>query len=638
MKPSSDSGSHLSISDSGAIRSSPGGERRPTPRIAFLEPPLVKVEVDGQTFSALLLDVSSKGAGLRIVTNPPSVFAEGQNAQVSLDSDGTTATRQGRVAWVRTEDGKCRFGMDYVAGSRDLPCLGLLDPRRLIVDTKVALRVPATLAVRRQILPFGIAEGTVHVACGNPQDASALRSVEKIIGLPVRAVPCDPFILREIIDRVYGASTANLIAEAPSSGSVPKLVEATGSSAANSHLPAPSSGSVPKLDEVGPEAIALGDELLQAALQRLASDVHLDPEGDGLLVRFRIDGGLELHRKLPSAAAAGVLSRFKALAGMDIADKRSPQEGGFKHRYGRDGERINVRVATIPTHHGERMTIRLLALQTQSLALERLGCSERDLRIIETALARPHGLILLSGPTGSGKSTTLYAAIRRLIATENLNVLTVEDPIEFDVAGVAQVEVDFADKVAFSKALRSALRHDPDVLMIGEIRDRETADIAVEAALTGHRVLSTLHTHSAASVVTRLVDMGLERYRIAATLVLAVAQRLLRQLCSRCRSPRPLTAAEAAALARPDLAGQTAYDRTGCVHCSGKGYSGRLALFELMALDESWSRMINDGADASALAQRLRENRVPTLLDDGIAKLLSGQTTPRDLIAAGKTW
>lgn len=221
-----------------------------------------------------------------------------------------------------------------------------------------------------------------------------------------------------------------------------------------------------------------------------------------------------------------------------------PQDGAFQHRFGRAGQAIDIRVATLPTKHGERMTLRLLALQTESLTLERLGMSEQDLACFGQAIEKPHGMVLLTGPTGSGKSTTLYAAIRHLMTLENLNILTVEDPIEYKMKGVAQAEIDSADKVTFLKALCSVLRHDPDVVMIGEIRDAETADVAIKASLTGHLVFSTLHTNSAVSVITRLADMGVDRFLIAATLRLAVAQRLVRQLCPRCRKPRELTARE----------------------------------------------------------------------------------------------
>src|SRR5208283_3626587 len=250
----------------------------------------------------------------------------------------------------------------------------------------------------------------------------------------------------------------------------------------------------------------------------------------------------------------------------------------------------------------------------------------------------PHGMILLTGPTGSGKTTTLYAAIRRLMDREDLNILTVEDPIEYEINGVAQVEVDSADKVTFVKALRSVLRHDPDVVMIGEVRDGETADVAIKASLTGHLVFSTLHTNSALSVITRLADMGVDRFLIAATLRLAVAQRLVRQLCPRCRKPRPLTVNEAAALNDPNLAGQTAYDPGGCIYCAGKGYMGRIGLFELLPLDEEWSRKIARGAEEAELIQQMRAQNVTTLLQDGVLKLLSGATSVREVLGAVSAW
>jgi type IV pilus assembly protein PilB len=295
-------------------------------------------------------------------------------------------------------------------------------------------------------------------------------------------------------------------------------------------------------------------------------------------------------------------------------------------------------MATLPTKYGERMTIRLLALQTEALTLERLGMSEKDLDCFNHYLERPHGMVLLTGPTGSGKTTTLYAAVRRLMERENLNILTVEDPIEYEIKGVAQVEVDSADKVTFVKALRSLLRHDPDVVMIGEIRDAETADVAIKASLTGHLVFSTLHTNSAVSVITRLADMGVDRFLIAATLRLAVAQRLVRQLCPRCRKPRDLTVKEAAALSQPNLAGQRVYEPGGCIYCSGRGFVGRIGLFELLSLDEDWARLITRGAEEADLIERMRQDRATTLLEDGVLKLLAGVTSPREVLGAVSAW
>lgn len=281
------------------------------------------------------------------------------------------------------------------------------------------------------------------------------------------------------------------------------------------------------------DAVALCDELLFAALVREASDIHIDPCPENVMVRLRVDGELEKYRTLPSTVLNGLISRFKVLSGMDIAEKRAPQDGGFTHRFGAAAMKIDIRVATLPTKHGERMTLRLLATQTETLTIERLGMMAHDQTIFEQMVSLPHGMILLTGPTGSGKTTTLYAALRKLIAAQVGNIITIEDPIEYAIPGVAQVEVDTADKVSFSRALRSVLRHDPDVVMIGEIRDFETADVAIKASLTGHLVFSTLHTNSAAGVVTRLADMGVQRYLIAATLRLAVSQRLVRKLCGR---------------------------------------------------------------------------------------------------------
>jgi len=254
--------------------------------------------------------------------------------------------------------------------------------------------------------------------------------------------------------------------------------------------------------------------------------------------------------------------------------------------------------------------------------------------VFDNALARPHGLVLLTGPTGSGKSTTLYAAISELLRTQRGNIITVEDPIEYEMPGVSQVEVDSADRLSFGKALRSLLRHDPDVVMIGEIRDAETANVAVKASLTGHLVLSTLHTNSAVGVVSRLVDMGVERFLVAATLQLSVAQRLVRKLCPHCRLERPMTAVEASALRCPDSTGATVFDPQGCVYCAGRGYSGRLALFEMLNCNERVSGQIASGADEHELWATAQTARRSSLSDDGLSKLLSGQTSVREVISA----
>jgi type IV pilus assembly protein PilB len=490
-----------------------------------------------------------------------------------------------------------------------------LDMDQVKIDPAWALRVPPALAVRRQILPFTLVDGHVCIACLQAQDAATMQALQRYLQNPVKLYPAEPASLKRALDRVFGSGNETRARQ-------PNAPVRTGNVD-------PRSASDPE----GEDTVALCEELIYAALIRQASDMHLDPTRDGMQVRFRVDGVLEPYRKLPSAVHAGIISRFKVLAGMDIADKRSPQDGRFTHKIGA-GDPIDVRVASLPTRHGERMTLRLLAVQTAELTLERLGFNPGDLDQFQQAIERPHGLILITGPTGSGKTTTLYAGIRRLIAGRSLNVITIEDPIEYEIGGVAQVEVDAGDRVSFAKALRSLLRHDPDIVMIGEIRDRETADVAIKAALTGHLVFSTLHTNSAVSAVTRLADMGVDRYLIAATLRLAIAQRLVRKLCQHCRTPEPLAEREAIALGRPDLAGETVYRPQGCLYCAGRGYVGRLGVFELFPVDAQLSRAVADNLEEGELAAELRKQKIPTLADDGVEKMLGGKTSVSEILAA----
>ncbi len=488
----------------------------------------------------------------------------------------------------------------------------LLNLDEVRIDPAWALKVPATLALRRLVLPFAAVDGRVYVACADAEDRAALEAVERCVRLPLCPQAAEPASLRRALNRVFGAG-------------VPAAPTATVGRVRGTEVAG---------DESGEDAVPLCDELMHAALVRQASDIHIDPEEKHVQVRLRVDGVLERYRTFPTGALSGVVSRFKVLGGMDIAEKRAPQDGGFTHRFGQSNQSIDVRLASLPTKYGERMTVRLLALQTESLTLERLGMSERDLVCFSEAIEKPHGLILLTGPTGSGKTTTLYAALRRLIGGRELNVITIEDPIEYGISGVAQVEVDTADKVTFGKALRSVLRHDPDVVMIGEIRDAETADVAIKAALTGHLVFSTLHTNSAPSVVTRLVDMGVERYLIAATLRLAVAQRLVRRLCARCRRERALLPSEAAALGNPAAAGATVYDPAGCLYCANRGLVGRLGLFEMLPVDEALSRRIADGADEGEIVGEIGRRGVPRLVDDALDKIRNGQATVQDVLTA----
>lgn len=480
-----------------------------------------------------------------------------------------------------------------------------IDLDQVRIDPAWALRIPVSLALRRRVLPFAVLKKQVYVACTDPTDTTTLDAVGRFTGHQAVPIRVDTEALGRALTRVYGDARGRSNAPAR------EAVE-------------------------GEDTIALADELLRAAIMRQASDIHIDPAREDVRVRMRVDGVLEEYRRLPSSAHASLCSRIKVLSGMDIAERRAPQDGAFSYQFGvfEKTHEIDVRVASLPTKHGERMTLRLLASQENWLSLEKLGMSTADLATFAATLDQPHGLILLTGPTGGGKTTTLYASVRRLLDGAPLNIITVEDPIEYEIPGVAQVEVDSADKVSFSKALRALLRHDPDVLVIGEIRDLESLDIAVKASLTGHLVFSTLHTNNAVSVVTRLIDMGMPAHLIGATLRLCVAQRLVRRLCQKCRRPVPLGAPHARALGIPEAAGETVYEAEGCLYCAGRGYTGRMGLFECASMDADLSALISRGVPETTLASALHEKNFRTLLADGAAKIRAGLTTVREVLDA----
>lgn len=380
------------------------------------------------------------------------------------------------------------------------------------------------------------------------------------------------------------------------------------------------------------------DQLFRAAFLRGASDIHLMPGETTLRTRFRVDGILEEYRDFSADLQGGLVSRIKVLAGMNIAEKREPQDGRFTLKDPFNRKPIDIRVATIPTRFGERVTLRLLSPIQGDPSLADLGMDRHGLELFTTAIESSNGLVLLTGPTGCGKSTTLYTAIMQLLRSRGCNVITVEDPIEYEIPGTSQVEVDATAKVSFPRALRSILRHDPDVIMLGEIRDAETAELAIKASLTGHLVFSTLHTNTAPGVVTRLLDMGVEPFLIAATLRLAVAQRLVRRLCPRCEIPSPLSSTDAAALGSPELAGHEAFEPAGCLYCAGKGFSGRSALFEMLPGGNDVSDLISNGATESDLIEHMQRREFPLLIDDGISKVLAGTTTAQQVLRAVTMW
>ena len=463
------------------------------------------------------------------------------------------------------------------------------------IDPSCAMQVPAEFAFERSVLPLCMVDGDMIVALPDRSDVRTIADIRRELGVPVLGVNAEAEQLNRFLTKVYGGVAAAL------------------------------------QDSMSDDAVSTVGYLLRLAFMRHASDIHFDPDENGIRVRFRIDGELEDIVRVPPDRQASVISRLKVMGEVKLDERRAPQDGAFSWRvpdaFAERMSALDVRLATLPGHYGEKVTLRLLETDSKRFTVDALGMSAGDRAAFEGVLAAPHGLVLLTGPTGSGKTTTLYAAIQHLLTLRPLNIVTVENPIEYEIPGIFQAEVDVVDKVNFSKALRSILRHDPDVIMIGEIRDQESLDTAVKAALTGHLVLSTLHTNDSVNAVTRLANMGLERHLIAATLRLSVAQRLVRALCPRCREEYRVSAEDALMLGRREVEGASFYRSHGCVFCAGRGLRGRMGLFEMFRMNSDLACAIADGVNEHELRRLHRKQGGRCLVDDGVEKCLAGLTT-----------
>jgi type IV pilus assembly protein PilB len=389
-----------------------------------------------------------------------------------------------------------------------------------------------------------------------------------------------------------------------------------------------------RLKEVVDEApiVKYVNVLVTQAIQDGASDIHIEPQEDGLRVRYRIDGVLHEVMRSPRGIQSGVISRLKIMSDIDIAERRVPQDGRMSVTV--SGRKIDLRVATLPTVWGEKVVLRILDNSTARLALTDLGFEASNYERYSASFHKPYGMILVTGPTGSGKSTTLYATLN-IIARPEINVITVEDPVEYRLPGINQVQVNFKAGLTFAAALRSILRADPDVVLIGEIRDHETAQIAVEAALTGHLVLSTLHTNDAPSAITRLTEMGIEPFLVGSALDAVLAQRLARRLCPRCKEPYTPEPEELLAAGFPWLPGEempVLYHPAGCSSCAHTGYKGRLALHEVMQATEEIERLTVARASASDIAHAARREGMHSLRDDGMIKVAEGVTSIEEIL------
>jgi general secretion pathway protein E len=376
--------------------------------------------------------------------------------------------------------------------------------------------------------------------------------------------------------------------------------------------------------------IRLVNSVLFQAVRQRASDIHFESFERGLVVRYRIDGVLYPVLTPPKHLQASIIARLKILSGLNIAEKRLPQDGRFTIRTA--GKDVDLRVSVLPTAHGERVVLRLLEKENKLLNLSEMGFSAERLGAIQQLIQLAHGIILVTGPTGSGKTTTLYAALSQINAPDK-NIITVEDPIEYQLLGIGQMQVNPKINLTFAAGLRSILRQDPDVIMIGEIRDRETAEIAIHASLTGHLVFSTLHTNDAASAATRLIDMGIEPFLVASSVVAVLAQRLVRKVCKDCREAYHPEDEELIRLGIvPPKTRPTFYRGVGCAACSQTGYRGRTGIYELMVLDDEIRRLIGAKADATAIKQAAIAKGMITLKDDGADKVFHGITTTEEVM------
>jgi general secretion pathway protein E len=373
--------------------------------------------------------------------------------------------------------------------------------------------------------------------------------------------------------------------------------------------------------------VRLINAILLEAVRAEASDIHVEPLENRLAVRFRIDGALRDILEPARSLAPLLVSRIKVMARLDISEKRAPHDGRVSVRVG--GHELDVRVSTLPSQHGERVVMRILDRSAIRLDPALLGMEAADLAKFERLMARPDGMVLVTGPTGSGKTTTLYTALARLNQRDR-NIMTVEDPVEYALEGIGQTQVNPRTGLSFANGLRAILRQDPDIIMVGEIRDRETARTAIQSAMTGHFVLSTLHTNTALGAVSRLIDMGAERYLLAPVLRGLIAQRLVRTLCGHCREPGRVTPAESAMLGGAVQAGASLWRAKGCARCQGQGYKGRTGLYEIAEITGRLQAMIHDGASEAQLTEEARKES-PNLLHDGAAKILAGRTTVEEV-------
>lgn len=490
------------------------------------------------------------------------------------------------------------------------------------IDPKIVGEIPINYAKAKEIIPVSKEQTergeVIVVAMADPFNETVVDDIRVLMGMPVKVVVSTSMKIQDAINRVYERSTANLV----------EKIE--GDFEDNYDLEGPID--ILEATEDDAPVIKFVNSLIFRAVKEKASDIHIEPYEKEFVVRYRIDGVLYDIIRQPKRAHAAISSRVKVMGQLDIAEKRLPQDGRIKIKIA--GKDIDIRLSTVPTNFGERIVMRILEQTSTVLQLNQLGFNEKSSAAIEKLIFRKYGIILVTGPTGSGKSTTLSACLVKLNSPTR-NIMTVEDPIEYQLTGVNQVQVNAKIELTFARALRAFLRQNPDIIMVGEIRDKETAEIAINASLTGHLVLSTLHTNDAAGAPTRLIDMGVEPFLVASSLLGIIAQRLMRKVCVKCRIPHVPSQFEMDELGVEQLPeGAQIFKAVGCPSCSQSGYAGRTVIHELLIVDDKIRSLIVKNSDAGTLKKAAIEAGMSTLREDGVTKVFNGITTVDELMRA----
>ncbi|MGO4494350.1 GspE/PulE family protein [Paenibacillus sp. 2RAB27] len=473
------------------------------------------------------------------------------------------------------------------------------------IETKIINIIPQRLAEQHQVLPIRTEGNKLILAMADPLDYFAIDELRMTTGFRIEPTIASKDELQRAIKRYYGLQES--VEQIMQNLTIRESEEAK-----------------PVVEDEDSPVVKTVNQIIIQAIQIGASDIHIDPQEDSLRIRYRVDGVMRTERTLPPHMQSVIIARIKIMANMNVAERRLPQDGRVEMDI--EFRKVDIRISSLPTIHGEKVVMRILDLGSTLTEIEKLGLSEHNLMLFQKGINNAHGVVLITGPTGSGKTTTLYSALSRL-NNEEVNIITVEDPVEYQLQGINQVQVNSVTGLTFAKGLRTILRQDPNIVMVGEIRDVETAEIAIRAAMTGHLVLSTLHTNSAASSITRLIDMGVEPFLISSAVNCIIAQRLVRKICPGCSTSYIPSQEETVLLEGHGYTVEILRRGNGCGECGRSGYKGRLAIHEILAIDDTLRTMILQKRSDNDYQNYATEHGLVPMIKDGISKVIAGQTT-----------